>query len=54
MQVNEGIAIYQVGCFILLLTYLPIRPCNFTTIENNVAMLIEGIATKLDFFIVAL
>jgi hypothetical protein len=38
MQVDESIAIYQVGCFILLPTYLPNRPCNFRTIENKVVM----------------
>jgi hypothetical protein len=38
MQVDEGIAIYQVGCFILLPTYLRTKPCNLVTIENNVAM----------------
>jgi hypothetical protein len=38
MQVDEGIAIYQVGCFILLRTHLPTKPCNLMTIENNVAM----------------
>jgi ABC-type uncharacterized transport system substrate-binding protein len=35
--VNEGIA-YQVGCFIILPTYLLTKPYNFTTIKNNVAM----------------
>jgi hypothetical protein len=38
MQVDQGIAIYQVGCFILLPTYFPTKPYNFMTIENNVAM----------------
>jgi hypothetical protein len=38
MDVDEGIAIYQVGCFILLFTDLPTRPYNFSTIENKVAM----------------
>jgi hypothetical protein len=38
VHVDESIAIYQVGCFILLPTYLPIKPCNFMTIENNVVM----------------
>jgi hypothetical protein len=38
MQVDEGIAIYQVGCFILLPTYLPTKPCNFMIVENNVVM----------------
>ncbi len=56
MQVDEGIAIYQIGGFILLPTYLPTRPCNFMTVKNKGAMtqLTEGIATKLDFFFVAL
>jgi hypothetical protein len=30
--------IYQAGGFIILPTYLPTRPYNFMTIENNVAM----------------
>jgi hypothetical protein len=38
MQVNEGIAIYQVGCFVLLLTYRPTNPCNFMTVKNNSAV----------------
>jgi hypothetical protein len=38
IQVDEGITIYQVGCFILLPTYLPTKPCNLMIIENNVAM----------------
>jgi hypothetical protein len=38
MQVNEDIAIYQGGCFVLLPTYLPTRPYNFMIVENNVAM----------------
>jgi hypothetical protein len=38
VQVDEGIAIYQVGCFIFLPTYLPTKPCNFMSIENNVVM----------------
>jgi hypothetical protein len=38
MHVDEDIAIYQVGCFILLPTYLPIKPCNFMIVENNIAM----------------
>jgi len=38
MHVDEGIAIYQVRCFIFLFTYLPTRPYNFSTIENKVAM----------------
>jgi hypothetical protein len=38
MQVDQGIAIYQAGYFILLPTYLPTKPYNFMTIENNVAM----------------
>jgi hypothetical protein len=37
-QVDEDIAIYQVGWFVLLSTYLPTRPCNFMISENNVAM----------------
>ncbi len=35
MQVDEGIAIYQVSCFVLLPTYHPTKPCNYMTIENN-------------------
>jgi hypothetical protein len=35
MQVDEGIAIYQVGCFFLLPTYHPDKPCNFMIVENN-------------------
>jgi hypothetical protein len=38
MQINEGIAIYQASCFVLLPTYLPTRPCNFMIVGNNVAM----------------
>jgi hypothetical protein len=38
MQVDEGIAIYQVGCFLLFPTYLPIRPCNFMIVKNNIAI----------------
>jgi hypothetical protein len=38
MQIDEGIIIYQVSCFIFLPIYLLIRPCNFMIIENNVAM----------------
>jgi len=38
MQADEDITIYQVGCFVFLPTYLPTRPCNFMTVENNVAM----------------
>jgi hypothetical protein len=39
MQVNEGIVIYhQVGCFILLPTYLCTTPCNFMIVKNNVGM----------------
>jgi hypothetical protein len=38
MQVDEDIIIYQVGCFILLPTYLPTKSCNFTIVENNVVM----------------
>jgi len=38
MQVDEGIAIYQVGCFVLLPTHLPTRPYNFMIIKNNVAI----------------
>jgi hypothetical protein len=38
MQVDKGIATYQVGCFILLFTNLPTRPYNFMTIENKVGM----------------
>jgi hypothetical protein len=38
MQVNEDIAIYQLGCLVLLPTYLPTRPYNFLIVENNVAM----------------
>jgi hypothetical protein len=38
MHVNEGIAIYQEGCFILFPTYLPTKPCNFMIIKNNIAM----------------
>ncbi len=53
--VHESIAMYQVGCFILLPTYLPTRPCIFMTMENNVAMTpTGGIVTKLNFFYVAL
>jgi len=37
-QGNEGVAIYQVGCFVLLLTYLPTRSYNFVIVENKVAM----------------
>jgi hypothetical protein len=37
-QVDENIAIYLVGCFILLSTYLLTKPHNFTTLENNVAV----------------
>jgi len=37
-QVYEGIAIYSVGCFIVLPTYLPTRPHNSTIAENNVVM----------------
>jgi hypothetical protein len=37
-QGNEGIAIYQVSCFILFPTYLLTKPCNFMIIENNIAM----------------
>jgi len=36
MHVDEDIAIYQVGCFILLPTYLPIKPYNFMIVENNI------------------
>jgi hypothetical protein len=35
MQVDEGIAMYQVGCFIPLPTYLPTKPNNFTTIKKQ-------------------
>jgi hypothetical protein len=35
MQANEGIVIYQVGCFVLLLTYFPTKPYDY---ENKVAM----------------
>jgi hypothetical protein len=35
MQVDEGIAIYQVGCFVLLPTYHPTKPCNFKIVETN-------------------
>jgi len=38
MQVDEGIEISQVGCFILLPTYCPTKPCKFMTIKNNVAL----------------
>jgi hypothetical protein len=38
MQIIEDIAIYQVGCFVLLLTYRPTNPCNFMIVKNNVAM----------------
>jgi hypothetical protein len=29
---------YQVGCFILLPTYFPIKPYDFMIVENNIAM----------------
>jgi len=39
-------------------SYLPSKPCNFVTIENNVVMTCndanEGIATKLNFFSITL
>jgi hypothetical protein len=38
MQVDEGISIYKVGCFVFLPPYLPTKPCNFMTVKNNVAM----------------
>jgi hypothetical protein len=37
-QGNEGVAIYQVGCFVLLFTYLLTRSYNFVIVENKVAM----------------
>ncbi len=37
-QVDEGIAIYKVGCFIIFPTYLFTKPYNFMIVENNVAM----------------
>jgi len=48
--------IYQ-GFRVVLISFLltlPIKPYNFTIVENNVAMLTKGIATKLDFFTIAL
>jgi hypothetical protein len=42
MQVDEGIAIYQVGCFVLLPTYLLIRPYNFMIVNQNVAIPLVG------------
>jgi hypothetical protein len=38
IQVNEGIAIYQVGCFVLL-TYHPTKPCNFNVAVNQLKVL---------------
>lgn len=39
MQINEGIAIFQVGCFVALFMYLINRPCNFEIVKNNVTMI---------------
>jgi hypothetical protein len=36
MHVDETIATYHVGCFILLPTYCPTKPCNIMTVKNNV------------------
>jgi hypothetical protein len=38
MQINEGIGIYQVGCFVALPMYL-VALCNFVTIKNNVTII---------------
>jgi hypothetical protein len=45
MQVDEGIAIYQVGCFILLPTYLP--PLNLQSIDVTILAI-----PSLDFLII--
>jgi hypothetical protein len=49
MHVDESIAIYQVGCFVLLPTYCPIKPygCRKQCYSDPT----KGITTKLDFFL---